>query len=455
MYSAKTQRLSLLVMVALLVTGILACDFGQGAGTATPQATLESPGVAKPQVTLESPPSGIELRAGQQVQVACIVEDPKGVVSVELAVDGARYATESSPNPQGQPQWKFVEIWTATAEPGLHTLTITAWNVDKVASDPVSISVTVVEAAVPGATGVVTLATDTPVAPGITAAAPSSGATETPFVPAATPTAGAAVPTHTAAAPPPTNTPVPPPATNTPVEAPPTNTPVPPPTSTPVPALPDLIIYAIYLSRDTVPYGETVHATVMVVNQGNAPAGPFRVSWDFGSGSGGQNVPGLAPNQSYPLEWDSLPLYESYDTRAMADESQVVPESNEGNNVLLRRVTVLQPLPDLTLGSVGDVADAHSGEELLLEPTVWNHGNVMSGSFAVVLTFQWANGGSDRCEWEISAGVLPNQEREMPTYCQVRADPPGEWRLVIDPDNRVQESNEGNNTAAGHTELAP
>jgi hypothetical protein len=433
MRSTTLQRLSLIIVVGLMLSGILACDFGGGAGA------------AKPRVTLESPPSAIELEAGQQVQIVCIVEDPKGVVSVELAVDGAHYATQDHPNPEGEPQWKFVETWAAKVDPGIHTLTITAYNVDRVASDPVSISVTVVEGAAPEATGAVTLATDTTVAPGTTATAPSPGTTETASAPAPTTTTGAPVPTRTtAAAPPPTNTPVPPrPPTNTPVPPqPPTNTPVPPPTSTAVPALPDLVIYAIYLDRDTVPYGETVHATVAVVNQGNAPAGPFRVSWDFGSGSGGQNVPCcLGPNQSYSLEWDSLPLYASYNTLAMADESQIVQESNEDNNRLARWVTVPPPMPDLAVAWAHQDESVHSGDQVYLEVCVKNRGNGAAGPF--VVWWQYGSGDLDVCQWDIG-GLGPGEETTR--RCDVTIWYAYRTQGRIDPANSVQESNEDNNT---------
>lgn len=431
MYSAKTQRLSLIVLAAFLLSGILACDFAGDAGA------------AKPQVTLESPLSGIELEVGQQVEIVCIAEDPKGIVSVELAVDGMLYATQESPNPEGQPQWKFVETWAAKVDPGTHTLTIIAYNVDEVASDPVSISVTVVEGAAPEATGEVTLPTGTP-PPGTTGTAPSPGTTETASAPAPTPTTGAPAPTRTtAAAPPPTNAPAPP--------QPPTNTPVPPPTSTPVPALPDLVIYAIYLDRDTVPYGEGVHATVAVVNQGNAPAGAFRVSWDFGSGSGTKNVPCcLGPNQSYSLEWDSLPLYASYNTWAMADESRVVEESNEDNNRLARWVTVPPPMPDLDMCFVGGVSDAARwGQQINAEVYVINRGNAAAGPFFV--SFRYGSGASDVCRWDIG-GVAPNEEKNL-ADCDFIVYPPCEWRLDIDPANSVQESNEDNNTHGRRIDL--
>ena len=436
MHSTKLQRLSLVVLAAVLLAAILACDFGGGAGA------------AKPRVTLESPPSAIELEVGQQVQIVCIVEDPKGVVSVELAVDGVIYATQESPNPEGQPQWKFVETWAAKVDPGTHTLTITAYNVDEVASDPVSISVTVVEGAAPEATGAVTLPTSTP-SPGTTPAVPPPDTTETVSAPAPTPTTGASVPTRTtAAAPPPTNTPAPPRPTNTPVPPqPPTNTPVPPPTSTAVPGLPDLVIYAIYLDRDTVPYGESVHATVAVVNQGNAPAGLFRVSWDFGSGSGGLNVPCcLGPNQSYSLEWDSLPLYASYNTWAMADESQVVQESNEGNNRLARWVSVESPTVDLRLTWVAIPDRTFSGQQIYVQIGVENSGNGPAGPFVARCVVC-----SQECEWVVD-GLGPGEEQSLPSR-SATVYPPCDWQCVIDPANSVPESDEDNNTMQHRIDL--
>jgi hypothetical protein len=425
MHSTRLHRLSLIVVVALLLGGVLACDLGGGTEA------------AKPQVNCTSPVGAIELEVGQQVEIVCMVEDPKGVASVELAVDGVLYATQESPNPEGEPLWKFVESWAAKADPGIHTLTITAYNVDKVSSDPVTISVTVVGGGAAEATTEVTLATST-LAPGTTSTVPPPGTTQTVSAPVPTPTTGAPMPTRTTAAAP-TNTPARPPMA--------TNTPVPPPTSTPVPSLPDLIVYAIYLDRDTVPYGETVHATVAVVNQGNAPAGAFRVSWDFGSGSGGQNVPCcLGPNQSYSLEWDSLPLYASYNTWAMADESQVVQESNEGNNRLARWVSVESPTVDLRLTWVAIPDRTFSGQQIYVQIGVENSGNGPAGPFVARCVVC-----SQECEWVVD-GLGPGEEQSLPSR-SATVYPPCDWQCVIDPANSVPESDEDNNTMQHRIDL--
>lgn len=142
--SIKLPKLALVMVVALVLAGILACDIG---------------GAAKPTVTVTSPPSGTKVQVGEEVNVESTASDAKGVVRVELAVDGSLYRTDASPIPEGQPSFSLVQAWKAT-DPGTHTLTVTAYNVDGAASDPWAITVEVIEA-VAGATPTPT-ATSTP-----------------------------------------------------------------------------------------------------------------------------------------------------------------------------------------------------------------------------------------------------------------------------------------------------
>lgn len=319
MRPTKLQRLSLIMVVGLILSGVLACDlFGGGAG--------------KPTVTVSSPENLTEVQVGAEVEVVSTVRDTKGVTKVELAVDGVLFSTEASPSPQGDTSWTLTQTWIAT-DPGTHNLTVTAYNVDGLASDPWVIAVKVVEGAGPEATGTVALATSTPPAPGATATLPPPGSTATTAPPA---------PTRTTAAAPPTNTPVPPPPpTNTPVPPPPpTNTPVPPPppTNTPVPppALPDLVIKELHLD----PYpslGGGSYMRMRISNSDNGDAGPF--TWWYKWGPDDTNtckdvVWGLAAQTWTEVGCDVGPFFGSYafTTQAIVDCAFEVLESDEGNN---------------------------------------------------------------------------------------------------------------------------
>jgi hypothetical protein len=217
-----------------------------------------------------------------------------------------------------------------------------------------------------------------------------------------------------------------------------------------VPGLPDLIISAINLDRDMVPYGGTVHAQVVVLNQGNASAGAFRVTWDFGSGNGGHDVPCcLAPNQSYAMEWTSLPLSTSYNTLATADENQTVQESNEANNRRWQWLNVELPTIDLDLVAIGGISDrARWGQQAYADIVVKNNGNGPSGPFFARCVFC-----PDVCEWNVDS-LGPSEEREL-SVCSIVLYPPCDWRCYIDPANTVQESNEDNNSQGTRLDLIP
>jgi subtilase family serine protease len=179
----------------------------------------------------------------------------------------------------------------------------------------------------------------------------------------------------------------------------------------------------------------------VVVNQGNAPAAAFRVSWNFGSGSGGQNVPCcLGPNQSYTLEWTSLPLYTSYNTRAMADESQSVQESNESNNTLERWVNVPPAMPNLSWYGAGAI-HVHSGEQVNEDIYVKNFGNAPAGPFAV--WWRYGVDASQVCQWDVP-GLGSGEHTAL--WCTVTIYSAYRAQGYIDQANSVQESDEGDNT---------
>ena len=421
MRSDTARKLSLIVVVALLLSGILACDFGGGAGE------------EKPRVIVASPESGVEIPVGQDAEIISIAEDSKGVVSIDLAVDGVLYATEYSPTAGGDQQWRLVETWTANVAPGTHTLTITAWNVDKVASDPAIIYVTVVAGAGPAGTGTVTEATSTPAFPGATATLPPAGSTATTTPPA---------PTRTAAAAPPTNTPVPPPPTNTHMPPPPpTNTPVPPP-----PGQPDLTIRELYVDPANPANGAYGTAYFTIRNRGNAQAGQSVLYYQWGPGGnevGQAQIPALAAGAEHSLGANVGPFYGSFSLWGIIDAGSAVTESNEDNNRREFMVNVAQAYPDLIVPGIKLSADSIlSGDTLFAQIGARNVGNASAGPFHV--TWQYGSGDFDICAW-----VVPGLNAQEETTLECTTAPlysSYSTLAIVDSGGWVQESDEGNNT---------
>jgi len=197
----------LVAAVLLLVGGGLACMGG-------PQ---------KPSVEILSPPSGSQLALGEEVSVEYRATDATAVVRVELEVGGAVVGAQNSPVPEGQPVMNGILDWTAQ-EAGSYTLVIRAYNKDRVASDPVGVSITVGEGEpVPGSTVTISLLIQGgTLTPESSATVPATEATATrpPSTPSPSSTRPPTAPTATSTRPAPTATQPPPPtATQGPVAA--------------------------------------------------------------------------------------------------------------------------------------------------------------------------------------------------------------------------------------------
>ena len=132
MNTTRLRSLALILIVLLLASTMLACDSGGGP--------------SKPTIgTITAPTSGAEFQVGEVVNVLSSASDPRGVTRVELSVDGGLYRTDSSLGARGEKSLAMAQTWTAT-DPGMHTLSVIAYNVDGVASDPSAVTIEVVEA---------------------------------------------------------------------------------------------------------------------------------------------------------------------------------------------------------------------------------------------------------------------------------------------------------------------
>jgi hypothetical protein len=106
-------------------------------------ATACSVLAGKPTVIIASPPSGSQFREGEEVAVQSTSTDSAGIVRVELIVDGTSVRSDPSPGSQAQASFTLIQTWKATQ--GTHTISVRAYNAAGAASDPASISVSVLQ----------------------------------------------------------------------------------------------------------------------------------------------------------------------------------------------------------------------------------------------------------------------------------------------------------------------
>jgi hypothetical protein len=156
---------------------------------------------SKPATKIDSPASNSTVTEGKELVVQSTSTDPRGIVQVDLLVDGRVVHSDQVP---GGPQVSYTVIqkWTASG-PGQHVVSVEAFNKDRVVGDRASIAIVVVAAPTPaGATPTVAVT-----------AAPTTAATGT-VQPTVAPTATKPAPTATATAVPPTVPPSPVPCRN-------------------------------------------------------------------------------------------------------------------------------------------------------------------------------------------------------------------------------------------------
>jgi hypothetical protein len=99
-----------------------------------------------PTIRLESPQDGVEVSPGARVLVQSSAQDERGVVRIELWVDGRLYEAHRSEEPSGDLVFDVIQIWNAS-EIGPHTLTVKALSADGRVSEPSSVEVNVVQRA--------------------------------------------------------------------------------------------------------------------------------------------------------------------------------------------------------------------------------------------------------------------------------------------------------------------
>jgi len=402
MNTARLRYLALVLVVALLAASALACDLGGGP--------------TKPTISITAPTSDAQFEEGEEVNVLSSANDAKGITRVELLVDGDLYRTDSSPSAEGEKSLAMAQTWTAT-DPGMHTISVIAYNVDGAASEPWAVTIEVV-----GAGGVVT--PPTPTSPG--------------------------------APPAPTNTPPPPGATAT-TPPPPTQTvPPPPPTDTPGTELPDLVLDRLSINPSDPDWGDSIQVAVDVLNDGTAPSEPYSVLFRYGSGDFDVcewNQPALPPRNGGTLRCTVEHVYVTFNTEATVDWRDQVVESNEDNNSRQLAMEVGAAPPDLHVTDIRiEPTSPVMGSPAHVGVKIHNQGGTEARNFKVV----WLSGEPiNGMEWTVTAlapGAYSNWLESPYTYTGH-----GHFttRAIVDSDRDVDETNEDNNESTRAIDVTP
>jgi hypothetical protein len=405
MNPTRVRSVGLVLVALLLVSGMLACDIGGGA--------------AKPTIAITAPTSDAQFEEGEEVNVLSSANDAKGVTRVELYVDGDLYRTDSAPSAEGETSLAMIQTWVA-ADPGMHTLSVIAYNVDGAASEPWAVTIEVVSAG-----GTTPAATNTPAPPpaATNTSEPAPAATDTPEP---TPEATEAAPTDT-----------------------------PEPTATSEPALPDLVLSGLVVTPPNPEWGGAVQVRFDVANMGHATSGPYRIVWQYGPGTADfidDYKPSLSAGGGGTVNWTLDHIYESFNTVATVDSGGEVDEEDEDNNSEQFAVTVGASPPDLHITEIRYSPDPPvQGSSNHVGVHVHNQGGTASGSFKVI----WRSGEPGTVLERTITSLAPGASlwAEWPyTYI-------GHGHFItyaeVDSDGDVDESNEDNNEESRAIDVTP
>ncbi|HIH75540.1 MAG TPA: PGF-pre-PGF domain-containing protein [Methanosarcina sp.] len=208
--------------------------------------------------------------------------------------------------------------------------------------------------------------------------------------------------------------------------------------------LPDLMIEDLSWSPVDPEAGEKVTVTATVKNQGDTASGATNlIFYSNGNNIGEGSVSELEAGNSekISISWD--PKTEStLEISAKVDERNLVEEKNEDNNVISGGFITFkkEKFPDLIINSLTYPAEPNPWEFHDVFISVKNQGTATSEKAVLAL---YINGTYIR-EWEIPK--LSEGESEYRSYAWIpRSEGRVEIKAIIDKDNLVAESNEGNN----------
>ena len=217
-----------------------------------------------------------------------------------------------------------------------------------------------------------------------------------------------------------------------------------------VPAYPDLAVVSVSPTVPSYNAGKTVTISSVIKNQGNAAAGTFVVKFTpQGMNSQTQTITGLAAGTSQTLTWTftapTLTATASRSLTVQADSTGVIVESDETNNVGTGSVTIIGENPDLTVTALtADASTYKPGERVTITATVKNNGIIACPASKLRL----AGDSMTAQTKDVSALSAGGTQTVSFTFTapQIVGEVTYNITATADPDNKIVESNEGNNS---------
>ena len=203
---------------------------------------------------------------------------------------------------------------------------------------------------------------------------------------------------------------------------------------------PDLIIESITWLPETPEESDNVTFSVNITNQGDGRADYSQVAYYINDTLLASDFldpidPGATDNSS-TFNW--IAQEGTYAIKVVADYNDRVTESDETNNALT--VTFSTLLPDLIIESITWLPEEPSiGDEITFSVKIKNQGDGRAGVSRVYFYIDDSSRGYQNIP-ELDVG-----ERETKTFTWKAQEGPHTIKAIIDEENQILESNEGNN----------
>jgi hypothetical protein len=238
-----------------------------------------------------------------------------------------------------------------------------------------------------------------------------------------------------------------------------------PPKVTPSPgaAGPNLVVTKFVADADPFVSGVDAHGHVTIKNAGSVDAGSFSVGVSYqrddGLGEGSYSavpVDGLAAGDSVQVPV-TLTLQDTgaITFTATADSGDAVVESNENDNTKTLSVNAVAALPNLVIDEFSLTVDPSNAGMFTLNYTVRNAGTADVNDL-VDLAFNWVASGSGQTGLFLPTKCCPDHGPKLAAGDSASGKegpfqlPSGDTYTVtaaVDPDNKIQESDETDNYA--------